>query len=42
MEEATETTIQGLTEEILNGGYTGSITFEKKEEIIRYVGGAGA
>ncbi|XP_034094876.1 uncharacterized protein LOC117561507 isoform X3 [Gymnodraco acuticeps] len=35
VEAATDTTIQVLTEEILNCGYTGLISLEKKGEIIR-------
>uniref|UniRef100_A0A3Q3FD95 HECT domain-containing protein n=1 Tax=Labrus bergylta TaxID=56723 RepID=A0A3Q3FD95_9LABR len=37
VEAATETTIQSLTEEILNCGYTGLIHVEKREEIIRAI-----
>ncbi|KAI4830721.1 hypothetical protein KUCAC02_002337 [Chaenocephalus aceratus] len=37
VEAATDTTIQVLTEEILNCGYTGLISLEKKGEIIRAI-----
>ena len=42
VEVATEVSIKDLTQEILNCGYTGHICCEKKDEIIRYVGGASA
>ena len=42
VEVATEMTVKDLTQDILNCGDTGRICCEKKEEIIRYVGGASA
>ncbi len=36
VELSTEHSIKGLTDEILNCGYTGAVTVQNKESIVRY------
>lgn len=37
VEMSTEHSIEGLSDEIINCGYTGSISVQNKESIVRYV-----